>query len=486
MTTARPHTDSHSHPIRPPTLLEAVLLLAVLAFGIALVIMAFGDEAIAGPIQAVLIASGALAGAFAVRRGIAWKDLEQGVAATMASATGAVMILLAIGGLISVWIAAGVIPSLLFYGSQVLAPSMFYPSALVLTAIVSLVIGSSWTTAGTVGVAFMGIADVLGMSAPMTAGAVISGAYFGDKLSPLSDTTNLAPAVAGTDLIAHIKYLTWTTVPALLIALAFFMGATWMAAPMVSAGSVESMGQALDVAFAISPLMLMPVVLMFVLVQLRVPPLPTILLSIAVGMVFALLFQSAVITPGFAEGLAMLWRTAAMGYDAATGDAAMDALLSRGGMVSMLDTIFLIVSAMFFSGMVERSGALHLLLSRLTHKLQSTGALVAGAGVTAMGVNGIAADQYTGIVLTGRLYANEFRVRRIDPRNLSRALEDFGTVTSPLVPWNTCGAYMAATLGVATLDYAPFAVFCLASPMVALAYAVTGFRIAERPVPQPG
>ena len=466
--------NANNHRAGGPSLIEAAAPVLTLAILMGLVIAAFGDDATGGPAQLALIAAGALAGLLAVLRGVDWELLETSVVSTVSSATIAILILLSIGALIGVWMLAGVIPTLVYYGTQILNPAIFYPSALILCAIVSLAIGSSWTTAGAIGVALMGIAEASGLSLVITAGAVISGAYFGDKLSPLSDTTNLAPAVAGSELFDHIRFMMWTTVPAFLIALVFFTVAAQFTGPPPEAGQVGGLIEALEGHFNITLWLLAPLFILLFLAQRRMPALPTLLISILVAAAFAAAFQwqgNAVFMIG------EIWQVAAGGYEAQTGNVVADELLSRGGMGSMLTTIWLILSAMFFSGMMEGSGQLARLVTALTRGLQRAGAVIAGAGFTAMFANLIASDQYMSIVITGRMYADEFKRRKLAPVNLSRALEDFGTITSPLVPWNTCGAYMAATLGVATTAYLPFAIFNIAGPLVALAFAATHFKI---------
>ncbi len=472
---------------RGPGFLESIAPIAALAVLMGLVVAAFGDDATGGPAQVVLMAAGALSGLLAVWRGLRWSALEVAVAKTISSATVAILILLTIGALIGVWMLAGVIPTLVYYGAQVLNPSVFYPSALILCAVVSLAIGSSWTTAGAIGVALMGIAQATGLSPEITAGAVISGSYFGDKLSPLSDTTNLAPAVAGSELFEHIRFLMWTTVPAILIALVFFTIAALFAEPSSPVEHAAILSETLLSNFTISPWLFTPLIILLLLAQQRVPALATLLLSILIGGGFAYFFQREQIMAGGNSSAVIreIWLVIANGYEAETGSQVADDLLSRGGMSSMLSTIWLILSAMFFSGMMEGSGQLARLVQTLTRGLRRAGSLVISAGVTALFANLVASDQYMSIVISGRMYADEFERRGLAKVNLSRALEDYGTVTSPLVPWNTCGAYMAATLGVATLSYLPFAIFNIASPLIAIAYAMAHFQIRMQQEPTP-
>jgi NhaC family Na+:H+ antiporter len=352
-------------------------------------------------------------------------------------------------------------------------------------AIVGLAIGSSWTVAGTLGVAFMAVAVGLGLSPAITAGAVISGAYFGDKMSPLSDTTNLAPAVAGSELFAHIRHMTWTTVPSIVLALVGFsiLG--------LSGGRPEgllpdnALADALQAQFHIGWYMLLPVLLVMAMAAVKFPAFPTIFTGALVGSVFALLFQPDVVVAtagndGLSRPMALLsgaWTALANGFESSTGNPAVDELLSRGGMVSMLNTIWLIMSAMCFGGVMEHTGLLQRIVDALMKGVRGTGSLITTTVLTCIGMNVIAADQYIAIVLPGRMYRLELERRRLAPQNLSRTLEDAGTMTSALVPWNTCGAFMAATLGVPTLAYLPYAFVNLLNPVIAIVYGITHFTI---------
>jgi NhaC family Na+:H+ antiporter len=375
---------------------------------------------------------------------------------------------------------------MIYYGLLILDPAVFYPATCLLCAIVALAIGSSWTVAGTLGIALVGVASAMDLSLEITAGAVISGAYFGDKLSPLSDTTNLAPAVTGVDLFTHIQHMLWTTAPSLAIALVGFA-----ALGVMQPGDNRDTGmgnalEALDQAFDIGPLSLVPVLVVIVLAARRVPALAAILAGVATGAVFAVLFQRDVILALDAEHqrnaatslVKGVWTVLFDGYTAATGDANLDALLSRGGMSSMLTTVWLIIAAMTFGSALEKAGILEKLLGMLIGLGHSTGALIASTLATCFGVNVLVGDQYMAIVIPGRMFRLEYARRGLHAKNLSRTLEDSGTLTSPLVPWNTCGAYMAATLGVPTLAYLPFCLFNLVNPLISAAYGFTGFKIA--------
>jgi len=330
-----------------------------------------------------------------------------------------------------------------------------------------------------------GVAQGLDLSPAITAGAVISGAYFGDKMSPLSDTTNLAPATAGSDLFTHIRHMTWTTLPSIVIALVLFSVFSFGAETRGDGGSFSELDQVLSTQFNIGLHLLIPLLVVFVLAMRKFPALPTIAIGALLGAVFAVIFQpdQTVRLAGNAElsrGMALLggaWHSLFDGFSVETGNEAVDKLLSRGGFNSMINTVALIMCAMAFGAVMERTGLLERLARAILSAVHSTGSLITATLATAIGCNIVAADQYMAIVLPGRLYRAEFRKRGLAPVNLSRALEDAGTLTSPLVPWNTCGAYMAATLGIATTAYLPYAFFNLINPLIAAGMAYAGFRI---------
>ena len=400
---------------------------------------------------------------------------------------GAVLILLSVGGLIGTWLLAGTVPSLIYYGLEILSPQWFYVAACVICAIAALSTGSSWTVAGTLGVALIGVAMGLGLSPAIAAGAIISGAYFGDKMSPLSDTTNLAPAVAGTDLFTHIRHMAWTTGPSFGLALVLFTALGLGVDVQSDSAALDTLRVALGESFNITPLALIPLVVVFFMAYRKVPPLPTILFGALFGGFVAMVLQPDGLlafadSPDLNPALAMtkgVWLALADGYTASTGVPEVDDLLSRGGMSSMLVTIWLILSAMAFGAVLEHSGMLMRLIQSALAAAKSTGSLIMTVVLSCIGINIVAADQYIAIVLPGKMYKAEFQRRGLQPKNLSRVIEDSGTLTSPLVPWNTCGAYMAATLGVATLAYLPFVFFNLINPIVSIIYGFTGFTIEK-------
>ncbi|MEM7502955.1 MAG: Na+/H+ antiporter NhaC [Pseudomonadota bacterium] len=470
---------------KAPTIGDALIPIVSLVVMLGLSVYLFGSDSSSGPNQIVLTLGAAIAAIVAIQNGHQWKDILQAIVDGIGTAMGAVLILLSVGGLIGTWLMAGTVPSLIYYGLELLNPQYFYVAACLICAIAALSTGSSWTVAGTLGVALIGVSLGLGLSPAVAAGAIISGAYFGDKMSPLSDTTNLAPAVAQTDLFTHIRHMVWTTTPSFVIALVLF---TFMGFGVESGSDSETLAvlqTTLNASFNITPLALIPLAVVFFMAFKKVPPLPTILFGALLGGFTAIVLQPQTVltfadSPDLTPALAMtkgIWLALADGYVSATGVAEVDDLLSRGGMSSMLVTIWLILTAMAFGAVLEHGGMLMRLIESALKAARSTGSLMVTVVFTAIGINVVAADQYIAIVLPGKMFKAEFQRRRLDPKNLSRVIEDSGTLTSPLVPWNTCGAYMAATLGVPTLAYLPYVFFNLINPLVSMVYGFTGFTI---------
>ncbi len=464
--TAEPETREPSLAI---SLIPAVCLIALLFVSIAVLRSSGHIPLIAATAVAALVAS--------IGLGQTWAELEHGMVESIRHALPAVLILMAVGLLIGVWIASGVVPLLIYYGLEVMAPRYFLAASCVVCSIISLSTGSSWSTAATAGLALVGVGQVLGIPAGMTAGAVVSGAYFGDKLSPLSDTTNLASATAGTDLFTHIRHMLYTTVPSLAIALVIYLILGFEQATRVadtSAAYLEMTGT-LARTFDLTPwLLVAPLTVLFLIVR-KTPPLPALIAGAFVGAILLLLFQPQNAPQGVGSVIAILYG----GFSSDTGIAAVDNLLSRGGLSSMMDTIALILCAFSFGGVMEASGMLGRLTKAVLSLAKSSGSLIAATVASCIGMNVLAADQYLAIVLPGRMYRIAFAERNLAPQNLSRALEDAGTMTSPLVPWNTCGAYMASVLGVATLTYLPFAFINLLGPVISIIYGFTGFTIVK-------
>ncbi len=534
---------------RQPSMLQALLPIGLLVILLAFSVYLYGSDSSYGANQIALVICAAVALLVGLRNGQTWKELEQGVVDGISIALGALLILLMVGSLIGAWILAGTVPTMIYYGLQILSPEYFYVATCAICALVALSIGSSWTTAGTVGIGLIGVSQGLGLSMEVTAGAIISGAYFGDKMSPLSDTTNLAPAVTGTDLFTHIRHMVWTTTPALIIALIIFTFMGFNSDTEQQVLVLEDTLKLLDDNFNISLWTLIPMAVVFVMAFRKVPAVATILVGALLGCVIAVTFQGNVIekfiggdrvkcersavysceiisyeaesenakvTLGISfnnsdetltetfvleegreksfetsEGtvnvyshgdfmtyLSATWKSMFSGFSASTGNDEFDGLLSRGGMISMLNTMFLIITAMSFGAAMEVTGLLHKLIKTIIGMAKSTGSLIGSVLATCIGMNVITADQYISIVLPGRMYKAEFKRRGLDAKNLSRTLEDSATITSPLIPWNTCGAYMAGTLGVATGAYWIYCFFNLLTPLVSFIYALFNFKIS--------
>ena len=472
---------------KAPALLDALIPISALVIMLATSVYLFGDSSSSGPNQIVLIIAAAIASIVGIKNGYRWVDLQSAMVAGISTAMGAILILLSVGALIGTWLMAGTVPSLVYYGLEILNPQWFFAASCIICAIAALATGSSWTVAGTLGVALIGVAMGLGVSPEITAGAIISGAYFGDKMSPLSDTTNLAPAVVETDIFTHIRHMAWTTGPSFGIALIIFAVIGLGGDAAADASALDELMATLESSFNISAVALLPLAVVFFAAYKKIPPLPTILFGALLGGVLAVILQPESVlrfanSPELSNALAMLkgvWMALYGGYISTTGVDEVDALLSRGGMSSMLNTIWLVLCALSFGAVLEHTGMLMRLIGAALKRAKSTGSLVATVVFSCIGINIVAADQYIAIVLPGKMYRAEFKKRNLHPKNLSRVIEDSGTLTSPLVPWNTCGAYMASTLGVATLAYLPFVFFNLINPLISMIYGFTGFSMVK-------
>jgi len=473
-----PKTPSLAHALIP-----VLSLIVMLAFSVFL----FSDNSSQGPNQIVLTLAAAIAAIVGIRLGYEWADLQKAIIDGISTAMTAILILLSVGGLIGTWLMAGTVPSLIYYGLELLSPQWFFAATCVICSIAALATGSSWTVAGTLGVALIGVSMGLGLNPAIAAGAIISGAYFGDKMSPLSDTTNLAPAVVHTDIFTHIRHMAWTTGPSYTLAIILFAVVGLGHDSAADSSSLDLLKATLDASFNISVIALLPLAVVLYMAYKKTPPLPTILFGALLGGVVAIFLQPQGVlavadSPGLPNGLALLkgvWLALADGYVSTTGVTAVDDLLTRGGMSSMLVTIWLILAALSFGAVLEHTGMLRRLIDAAVKRAKSVGSLITTVVFSCIGINIVAADQYIAIVLPGKMYRAEFEKRKLDPRNLSRVIEDSGTLTSPLVPWNTCGAYMSATLGVATLTYLPFAFFNLINPLVSIIYGFTGFTMVK-------
>jgi NhaC family Na+:H+ antiporter len=436
---------------------EALIPVFALVGMLAYNVYVFGDDAIGGSNQFILLMGGAVAAIVGVFNKVSYKQMLTEVAENVKSTTGALLILLMVGALAGTWLISGIIPAMIYYGLQILNPTIFLAACVVICAIISIATGSSWTTSATVGIALIGIGEALGISLGMTAGAVLSGAYFGDKMSPLSDTTNLAPAMAGGELFDHIKYMTITTVPTILVTLVIFiiMGFT-----IDTTGSADtaSILESIDATLNINGwLFIVPLVVIFLIIK-KTPPLAALLIGTLLGAVFALIFQPEIVAQitgakelTFESGYKGILKAITVKTSIATDNTALNDLFSAKGMAGMLGTIWLIICAMVFGGVMDGIGA----LSRIT------------------------SDQYLAIVVPGKMFAQAYADRNLAPENLSRTLEDSGTVTSVLIPWNTCGAYHSGVLGVSVADYFLYAIFNWLSPFMTLLFAALNIKIKQ-------
>lgn len=460
-----PPTSSPSPTGSTQTEPPLALALAPILFLLALMGWAIGIEKIEPHLPLLITAIfTAIAGRFAGR---SWEELQNGMLRGIQTGLLAILILLVIGILIGLWIASGVVPLLIYAGLEILSTEVFLPAAALICAVISLATGSSWTTAGTVGVALMGVGAGLGLPAPMVAGAVVSGAYFGDKMSPLSDSTNLAAAVTGVDLFTHIKHMSYTTFPAFGLALAGFAGLGWFSEHhAVSPDSIAQIQQAIAGSFDLSLVLLLAPAVVIILSLRKVSALPALVAAAAVGALLAWWRQGV--------GPVDLFKVAFDGYVAQTGLAEVDSLLSRGGLNSMMDAVSLILCALSFGGLMESAGFIDRLAQAVLRHVHSRGGLVTATVSSCVGMNFTASDQYLAIIVPGRMYAKAFRERGLAAKNLSRTIEDAGTLTSPLCSWNTCGATMMQSLAVSPLAYVPYAFFNLVTPLIAILWAWLG------------
>lgn len=449
------------------------------------VFFVFGDDALSGSNQIILLLAAGVAAIVGVKLGYTWFELRSGAVESISSAMSSILILLLIGSLAGTWLLSGVVPAMIYYGLQILSPSIFLAAALIISAIVSVATGSSWSTIATLGVALLGIGKALGMSDGIIAGAIISGAYFGDKMSPLSDTTNLAPAMAGTSLFPHIKYMALTTVPSISIALLIFLIIGFFFNTDASATNVDAVLLAIESKFNLNPLLfLIPAVVIYLIIK-KTPAMPALLAGTLLAGLFAIIFQPQIIAELGGDGsffeqcYVAIMKAMYTDIAVVTDNSMVNDLLSTGGMAGMLSTIWLIVCAMVFGGIMEKAGLLERITESIIKLAHSTGSLVASTVATCGFFNVTASDQYLAIVVPGRMFANTYRERGLAPVNLSRSLEDSGTVTSVLVPWNTCGATQSKVLGVDTLTYLPYCFFNIISPFMSIVFAYLNIKIEK-------
>jgi NhaC family Na+:H+ antiporter len=484
-----------AHTPRAPSLLDAVLPVVVLIALIAVTIWLFGTSATDGPLQVALLLSAAFASLMALKNGFTSAAIADAAIGGVTTAMSAIFILLAVGALIGTWNMAGTIPTVVDYGVRLLNPTIFYLTTAVICAVVGMVTGSSWTTAGTLGVAFVGMSKIMGLSEAIAAGAVICGAYFGDKMTPLSETTILVPKLVGRGLTTgrHIRNMFWTAAPALGLSLIGFLVLGLIAEPK-GAASTEAALDVLEGEFNITALNLLPLALLVVFTIRKVPPFLAILGSALFAGILACFTQWTVVKAFVAEpslgpvaiGIKGVYAAMATGFVSKTGNPAIDQLFSRGGMASLLTTVWLVLAALSFAAIMEHAGFLERLLRPVVERAPTRGRLIAAVNASGIGLNVIAGDQYVADVLPARMFAAEFERRGLAPQVLSRAVEDSGTVTSVLVPWNTCGAYISGVLGVSTASYFPYCFFNFLSPILDVAYGFLGFKVPSASVePEP-
>ena len=463
----------------------ATLPIVALVLLLSLNVSVYGDDALGGSNQFILLLGGAVAAMVGFGQKISYKQMLQQVAENLKSVTGAILILLFVGALAGTWLVSGIIPAMIYYGLQILNPTFFLAACIIICALISVATGSSWTTSATVGIALIGIGKAMGLPVGMIAGAVISGAYFGDKMSPLSDTTNLAPAMAGGELFSHIRYMTITTVPTILVTLLVFL-IIGFTQETTAVAQTEPLLLAIKERFSINPILFIVPVFVVVLIARKTPPLVALLIGTLLGAVFALLFQRPLLAELAGEaqldmtaGYKVLMDTITVSTVVETTNPMLNDLFQSGGMAGMLGTIWLIICAMVFGGIMDAIGALKSISTALLSWAESTFQLFASTVVSCLAINVTASDQYLSLVVPGKMFEQAYKDRNLAPENLSRTLEDSGTVTSVLVPWNTCGAYQSGVLGVSVADYFIYAIFNWLSPFTTLLFAAIGYKIKQ-------
>jgi len=464
---------------------EALIPIILLILLLSINVIVFGDGAIEGANQFALLIAAAIGGIIALQHGKTWDDIQKGFVASIGTAMPSILILLLIGSLAGTWMISGVVPAMIYYGLEFLNPKLFLMLSVVICAIVSVVSGSSWSTIATIGVALLGVGNAMEFNSALVAGAVISGAYFGDKVSPLSDTTNLAPAMAGVDLFVHIRYMMYTTVPSIVITLLIFLAIGFTKQGEINPESIREVQVAIKDTFTITPWLFLVPILLFIIISKKVPALPAIFAGTLIGGIFAIIFQPQIIQQisGSSSYIQASYHTVMQSIftdvSIPVQNENIQDLLSTGGMAGMLNTIWLILTAMVFSGILETAGILHKITETMLKAVHSTGSLVTTTVASCGFLNLTASDQYISIVVTGRMFSESYKDQNLKPEVLSRTLEDAGTVTSVLVPWNTCGAAQAGALGVATVAFAPFCFFNIISPIVTIAVAYLDINIRK-------
>lgn len=454
-------------PKKIPSLKIAMIPLIAMAFFLFIGIFVLESEP-----QIPVLLSAIVAGIVAVYLGYSWKEIEAGITAGVALSIQALLILIVLGTLIATWLASGIVPTMIYYGLDILSPQWFLPLAVVITSAVALTAGNAWAAAGIIGIAVMGVGIILGYNPAMVAGAVISGAYFGDKISPLSETTNMASGILGVDLLEHIRYMLYTTIPSWVITVILFL-----ILGMFYGGNAENVAEIaelqamMDEIFLITPWLILVPIVVLGLIAMKVPAIPGLIIGAILGGAVAIGVQG--------ETFKSVFDMMISGFEKETGNDIINELLNNGGIEAMMPTVALVMLAMSLGGILELSGILSAIVRSLQRFARSTGSLIATTAGSSIAANVIACDQYLSILLPGRMYVQAYKDQGLEMKCLSRTIEDAGTMTSPLVPWNTCGAFMATTLGVATIEYAPFVFISFLSPIIAIIYGYTGFKIAR-------
>ncbi|MDD2447377.1 MAG: Na+/H+ antiporter NhaC [Tissierellia bacterium] len=457
---------------RKPYLWEALFSFSFLILVMAVSIVKYGTDPhvpmLVGTLFAILIS---------FKIGYSWDEIEKSMFDGIYQALQAIIILVIIGVLIGIWLISGVVPTMIYYGLAILKPNNFLIATVLICSITSLATGTSWGTAGTIGIALMGVARGLGIPASIAAGAIISGAYFGDKMSPLSDTTNLAPAVSGTDVFTHVKGMMPTTIVSYGITLAFFLIAGFQyGVGSTDISSINIIREGLAANFNISPLLLIPPVAVILSMAFKTPAIPGITVGIILGAVFGIIMQGA--------DFGSLISAAHGGYVSETGLVIIDELLTAGGLEGMMYSISLTIIAMMFGGIMDKTGQLEVIVNELFKRVKSAGGLMATTVFTCFFCNATMPEQYISVIVPGRMFANAYREKGLHPKLLSTVLEGSGTVTSALVPWNTCGIFLTGILGVSTWEYARYAVFNYLTPIVVIIFGFTGlfiYKISDDP-----
>lgn len=477
--------EKKSTPTKSLGLLQSLLPVVILIFLLALNVSIYKDEALSGSNQFILLIGGVIAVFVGLVNKISYSKILKNITNNIRDTARSIFILLLVGSLSGAWLLSGVIPTMIYYGLQILHPNIFLPASMIICAVISIATGSSWTTSATVGIALVGIGNTLGIPIGMIGGAVISGAYFGDKLSPLSDTTNLASAMAGTDLFTHIRYMLFTTIPSFVLALLIFTILGFSQNISGGTDTTETLN-AIANTFTISPLLFIVPILVIILIVRKVQPILALLAGTMLGAIFALIFQPDLVAQvggnsrlDFISGYKGIMNALTTDIRIESPLASLNSLFEAGGMASMLNTVWLIICAMFFGGAMEAIGALKTIAQALLNIANSIFGLFASTFAGCIAINLTASDQYLSIVVPGKMFAKAYEDRGLAPENLSRTLEDSGTVTSVLIPWNTCGAYHSGVLGIDTLTYVPYAFFNIISPFMTLLYAGLNIKIRK-------